>query len=269
MFVVSEFPNILVRLVIVAGVAACMLAASLPANAQTPVATITSLVGQVEIDRSGKAIPLGVGGYLEQGDRIATGPNGRASVVFSDHSEMEVGESTVSTIDEHAAGATGQVHTRIGLLSGVVRTIVNATAGPADFSVRTPNAVSAVRGTRFDTAYTGGAARGGYGSCHQFTDVAVYEGVVAVSNVASPSTSVQVPAGYETTVACSAAALPPGPTGVTGSNAIGAFAGTSPALVSAPSSSVAAVSVVPAPVPPCQTVPPPPPPPPPPPNGWH
>ena len=136
-----------------------LLTTSTSATAQTPVATITSLTGQVGIERGGNAVVPAVGAYLDQGDRITTGSDGRISLVFTDNSEMEVGESTVSTIDEHGAGPTGAVRTRIGLLSGVVRSIVNATAGPADFSVRTPNAVSAVRGTRFDTAYAESCCR--------------------------------------------------------------------------------------------------------------
>jgi hypothetical protein len=198
--VFTRFTKIINKIRFVVLVAAVgILVTAISAMAQTAVATITSLVGQVGIERAGSPLSPSVGAYLDQGDRITTGSDGRISLVFTDHSEMEIGESTVSTIDEHGAGPTGAVRTRIGLLSGVVRSIVNATAGPADFAVRTPNAVSAVRGTRFDTAYADGGSRGGYGSCHQFTDVAVYEGVVSVSNAASPSTKVSVPAGYETT----------------------------------------------------------------------
>ncbi len=218
-----------------------VLVAPLGGMAQTPVGTITSLVGRVGIERSGNVVKPAIGTSVDEGDRIVTANDGRAAVVFSDHSELEIGESSVTRIDEHRTLVGGGTQTRIGLLSGIVRSIVKTGMSQADFAVHTPNAVSAVRGTKFDTAYHDGIARGSYGSCRQFTDVAVYEGVVAVSNVSSPSTQVEVPAGYETTVACSAAALPPGPTWGHGSGVIGAFSGPSPSLSTAPPSSATAV----------------------------
>lgn len=242
--------NVFVRLQLTAVIAtAGVLAMALSAAAQTPAGTITSVAGQIAIQRGGKTVALAVGVHVDQGDRITTGRDGRVSIVLTDHSQIEVGESSVSVIDEHATVAGGGIRTRIGLLSGIVRSIVNATPGSADFAVHTPNAVSAVRGTRFDTAYHDGAARSGYGSCRQFTDVAVYEGIVGVSSVSSPSAQVEVPAGYETTVACSAAPLAPGPLGITERNGIGRFRGTSPSMAAPP------------PVAPSETAPPPLPPP--------
>jgi hypothetical protein len=122
--VFARFPKTVDKIrCVVAIAAASILVTAITAMAQTPVATITSLVGQVGIERGGNPLSPSVGAYLDQGDRITTGSDGRISLVFTDHSEMEIGESTVSTIDEHGAGPTGAVRTRIGLLSGVVRSM--------------------------------------------------------------------------------------------------------------------------------------------------
>jgi len=257
--VASGLPNVLTRLLFPAAVAmGVVLVAPLSGMAQAPVGTITSVVGRVGIERNGNVIKPAIGTAVDEGDRIVTANDGRVAIVFSDQSELEIGELSVTRIDEHHTLVGGGTRTRIGLLSGIVRSIVKTGTSPADFAVHTPNAVSAVRGTKFDTIYRDGIARGGYGSCRQFTDVAVYEGVVAVSNVSSPSTQVEVPAGYETTVACSAAALPPGPTGVTGSSVVGGFRGASPSLSSAPPSSATAVlPLSPPPSPPPPPLPPP------------
>ncbi|HJU09611.1 MAG TPA: hypothetical protein VJ728_01980, partial [Candidatus Binataceae bacterium] len=79
-----------------------------------------------------------------------------------------------------------------------------------NYEVHTPNAVAAARGTFFDTFYTNNAVRPGFNGCHQFTDVLVYNGTVAVKNVANPaSPTIQLRAGQRTTVPCGAVPLAP------------------------------------------------------------
>jgi hypothetical protein len=130
-------------------------------------------------------------------------------------------------IDNHAlAPAGGRAATRVSLFGGVLRSVVAAAGGTPNFEVHTPNAVAAVRGTRWDTAYTEGEARPTYGDCRRFSDVVVYEGVVSLRNTAAPN-GIDVPAGYEATVPCDVNSTLPGPIGMTGARAFSAGGVTS------------------------------------------
>jgi hypothetical protein len=132
-------------------------------------------------------------------------------------------------ITQHA-GAASQVN----LASGVVRSFVNRTVGAAapNFEVHTPNAVAAARGTLFDTAYTSNVSRPGFGNARNFTDISVYEGSVDVANAATPTVFVNVPAGYESTVADTHNATSPAPLGTTGATAFIAPGGAgTPAII--------------------------------------
>src|SRR5579864_2073592 len=171
------------------------------AYAQTNVGSVTDLRGQVSIQRGTAALTPTVGAAVDQGDRITTGPASSIAITLTDRSQLELNESSTEVIDEHATSPSGKIRTQVSLFSGVVRSFVDLTAGTTEsFEVRTPNAVTAARGTRWDTGYTDTAARPGYPpSCHQFTDVAVYEGTVDVANrINTAAPHIEVPAGYET-----------------------------------------------------------------------
>jgi hypothetical protein len=104
-----------------------------------------------------------------------------------------------------------------------------------NFEVHTPNAVVAVRGTKWNTRYQEGTGRPGFPSCKRFTDVEVYEGTVEVSSATNAAAQHQsVTEGYETTVACDAPPLESGPLGITGNSGIGGFRGVSPGSMGAP-----------------------------------
>ena len=124
------------------------------------------------------------------------------------------------TIDEQLLGADGAAtSTKIGLLAGVLRSIVKHTSSgsPPNFQIHTPNAILSVRGTKFDTAYSDGAHRYGFGEITRFTDVKTYEGSVGAQNAALPSSSeTMIDAGYETTIPGDSPPLSPGPLGMTG-----------------------------------------------------
>jgi len=180
-----------------------MLAPSL-ANAQTAAGTITSITGDVQIIRGGNTIKAAQGNQVQAGDRLKTGPGANVAVTLADKSRFELGESAEMTIDRHTVDAAGFGTTRLGLLAGVVRSFVAKTVGarPADYQVHTPNAVGAARGTRFDTSYQTNTPRTAFPGCVQFSDYTVYEDSVDVWNAANPGTTVQVNAGYRSTVAC-------------------------------------------------------------------
>ena len=200
---------------------AILLSFAIPSSviAQAPAAgSISSATGSVQLQRAGATAPAGAGTAVDVGDRITTGPGGHAVITLTDGSQLELGESSNLVIDNHTlAPAGGRASSQVSLFGGVLRSVVNATGGAPNFEVHTPNAVAAVRGTRFDTAYNEGETRPTFGDCRKFTDVVVYEGTVNVRNPNAPN-GTEVPAGYELSVPCNLAPMLPGPIGMTGTH---------------------------------------------------
>jgi FecR protein len=211
------------------------------AMAQTAAGAFQSVNGQVQIQRTGGAtIGAAAGVGLNVGDRIITGPNGHAIIILNDQSRLELGPASSITLDQFALGGGP---TRVSLFSGVMRSLVNAASGgaPANYSVHTPNAVAAVRGTNFDTAYSENAIRPGYKGCDKYTDVSVYQGTVNLAQAATPNTGQDVHAGYEATVPCGEPPTDSGPLSMTGAVSLesataggASFAGAAPGSSAAP-----------------------------------
>lgn len=253
------------RLTLISAAAVVLLTLTFAArvSAQAPVAgTISTASGAVQVQRGAVVTGVSPGTAVEVGDRVITGPGGHATITLTDGSQLELGEASNLVIDNQAlAPSGGRAATRVSLFGGVLRSVVSATGGTPNFEVHTPNAVAAVRGTRFDTAYSEGAARPTYGDCRKFSDVVVYEGVVSLRNP-NASNGIDVPAGYEATVPCEVNATLPGPIGMTGARGLAAGG----VLVTNPNGPVGGVPPPPCPVCPIMpaTVPPPLPPTPPP-----
>jgi len=183
----------------------------------TNAGTVSQFSGTVQLQRGAATTPVTLGMPVEVGDRIITGDDGHVVVLLTDQSTPELGDSSNMIVTQHAGAAT-----QVNLASGVVRSFVNRTVGAAapNFEVHTPNAVAAARGTLFDTAYTSNVSRPNFGNARNFTDISVYEGSVDVANAATPTVFVNVPAGYESTVADTNGATPPAPLGTTGATAL-------------------------------------------------
>jgi ferric-dicitrate binding protein FerR (iron transport regulator) len=213
-------------------ISALVLVVSGPALAQTAAGSFSSVSGQVQIQRAGSTIGAASGVGVDVGDRIVSGPGAHAVIVLNDQSRLELGANSTITLDEFTITG-GATSTRVGLMSGILRSLVNASSGgaPANYQVHTPNAVAAVRGTRFDTAYSDNVIRPGYKGCEKYTDVSVYQGTVNLAPIASPNAGEDVGAGYEATLPCDQFPTAPGPLGMTG--AVG-FEGTSPGVTGAP-----------------------------------
>ncbi|MGA7870907.1 MAG: FecR family protein [Candidatus Binatus sp.] len=197
---------------------ALMLVVSAPALAQTAAGAFQSVSGQVQIQRTGGAtIGAAAGVGVNVGDRIVTGAGGHAVIILNDQSRLELGPSSSITLDEFTVTG-GATSTRVSLFSGVLRSLVNAASGgaPANYQVHTPNAVAAVRGTRFDTAYTENVIRPGYQGCEKYTDVSVYQGTVNLAPIGNPALGQDVGAGYEATLPCDKPPTAPGPLAMTG-----------------------------------------------------
>lgn len=200
------------------------------ALAQTPVGVVTAVSGSAAIQRAGASVSPRVGTQLDLGDRVTTGANGHLTATLTDNSQLELAESSALVVDQMVFGAGGRISTRLNLAIGALRSsVTSAVGGVPNFEVHTPNAVVAVRGTKWNTRYHEGTQRPGFPSCKRFTDVEVYEGTLDVSSAITPSAQHQaVSAGYETTVACDSPPLEAGPLGITGIGGIGGFRGVAP-----------------------------------------
>ena len=187
------------------------------ARAQVAAGNVTSLIGSASIQRAGSSIDVTVGIPVQVADQVVVSSGGKVTITLSDGSILEVGSSSTIVIDEELLGQGGaRASTRVHLFAGILRSVAKHTAGtPPDFEVHTPNAILAARGTTFDTQYTGGTQRFGYGATTQFTYERTLRGTVGARNAAGGQ-EVPVPAGYETTIAGDSAPTSPGPINLTG-----------------------------------------------------
>lgn len=227
-------------------ISALLLAVPATALAQTAAGSFQSVNGQVQILRPGGAtIGAAAGVGVNVGDRIVTGPNGHAIIVLNDQSRLELGPASSITLDEFTitGGATA---TRVSLFSGVMRSLVASGGAPANYQVHTPNAVAAVRSTRFDTAYSENVIRPGYQGCERYTDVSVYQGTVNLAPIGTPTAGEDVQAGYEATLPCDKPPAGAGPLSMTGAVSLeSANAGPASFEGAAPGSSAAPVPACP------------------------
>ncbi len=207
----------ILRFVVVFVVTFTLLIANRAMAQATPAGSVTSLTGDVHIERGGTTVPATQGMAVDVGDRIVTAANSRVTIMLHDNSKLELDESTSLVIDNQAVTASSR-NTKLSLFSGLVRSFVSYTSSPTpNFEVHTPNAVASARGTQYDTSTEtqppgtmSEEDRKKYKDCRRFTQVSVYEGTVEVLNTTNPGGgSVQVPAGHQTWVVCGFAPFPP------------------------------------------------------------
>jgi hypothetical protein len=205
-------------------------------GAQTVAGSITALNGSANITRGPRVFPAVYSAPVNVGDRLDTTANGRLTITLTDNSQLEMTESSTLLISENLLNPNGtRSRTIVTLMDGLVRSLVRVSAGNApNYEVHTPNAVASARGTTYDTYYTNRASRPGFKNCKEFSDVLDFDGVVAVSSLANPtSPSVELHSGQKTTVPCGLAALPAtslsaiGGSATTGGLGVGAVAGAS------------------------------------------
>jgi ferric-dicitrate binding protein FerR (iron transport regulator) len=184
-------------------------------SAQESVGVIAKVTGSAKVERGGTQLDAAVAMPVAIGDKIRTMKNSQVSVTFRDGSSAELGESSYLTIDRYALSGSTRTAGLLALWAGRLRTIVKvATGREPSFEVHTPNAVVAVRGTDFETAFIDNRPCPEDRSCMRYTTVGVSKGVVAVSNPSNPAPPTEVREGYETTVACESAATSPAPLGM-------------------------------------------------------
>jgi hypothetical protein len=185
------------------------------ACAQQIVGTVSQLSGTAQIQRGSLNLAVAQGTPIQLHDRLTTSVNSSATVTLGSGITINLAEHTDLTFDQNVTTA-GTGRTQLNLVEGGLRSLVSPLLRTESFEIHTPNAITAVRGTDFDTTYTEGVVRPGYEGCQRYTDVRVREGVVAVSNLANPTQVVDIEAGYETTVPCELPPLNGGPLGIAG-----------------------------------------------------
>jgi hypothetical protein len=140
--------------------------------------------GAAEVQR------LAAGQRITLGDRLETGTEASVALRFADGSRLTVhGDARLDFDHLSAYGETGMADTRMHLQRGEVDAASPPAAGPgARFDIRTPAAVTAVRGTGYRVATTADG---------QSARLEVLKGRVAVSGAGKRRT---VPAGRGTRV---------------------------------------------------------------------
>ncbi|MBA3052425.1 MAG: FecR family protein [Candidatus Omnitrophota bacterium] len=149
-----------------------------PASDASPLAVISKMEGSVSLMSAASKSAVsgaasgekwrkaGTGDFLFQGDRIKTAKKSRAVINFISGIEIEVNEETefVIKLSEKQGDRREEMDMILGEILSKVRK-------GADYSVRTPQAVTAVRGTKFGVRASG-----------NITEVYVFEGMVDVFN---------------------------------------------------------------------------------------
>jgi hypothetical protein len=215
------------------------------AVAQTVVGAVAQVSGRPQVTRGSQTLTGAVGMPIDLMDKVATDGSSTLTLTFDDSSSIQLSENSTLVIDQHVLHGG---KTTVSLEGGRLMALVNRglRASGTDFTVMTPNAFLAVRGTKFKVKYaeTSPVYNG------PSTEVAVMEGTVAAANRKFPNQIVEVPAGYETVILGTQPPLAPGPIGLAGmgSGHGRGFAGAGPGAA--------------APPPPPPAPPPPPPPPP-------
>jgi len=114
-------------------------------------AKVVALSGTARLVRAnGEETELEIGTLLYSGDRVITVENQALRMQFADKSELQVlpdSEVVLDKLSHHKK--TGMVDTRIRLNSGSVNTRVEKQKSESRYEIKTPAAITAVRGTSF------------------------------------------------------------------------------------------------------------------------
>ena len=99
---------------VVASLVTFMLLIASRALAQTPAGSVTSLTGDVHIERAGTTVTATQGMAVDVNDRLVTGPNSRVTITLTDNSRIELDESTSLVIDQQMVTANSR-NTKLSL----------------------------------------------------------------------------------------------------------------------------------------------------------
>lgn len=111
---------------------------------------------------------LEVGADISLGERIVTGASGQVQILFADQTRLVVGPQSALLIESYLMTGSGADKFAINALEGSFR-FISGNGPKSAYSIRTPTASIAVRGTKFDVLVEDGR-----------TEVMLYEGGVNV-----------------------------------------------------------------------------------------
>lgn len=109
---------------------------------------------------------LAVGADISLGEQVVTGPSGQVQIVFSDQTRLVVGPGSALTIESYLFNGNTADKFAINALAGSFR-FISGHSPKSAYSINTPTASIAVRGTKFDFNVT-----------RPRTDLMLYEGAV-------------------------------------------------------------------------------------------
>lgn len=144
------------------------------------VGEVLGVKGSVAIINAGTIIPAAVGTHIESGAEVRTGKPGRVKLRFIDGSVLVVSDGSTLKVEKYMV-KDGKRDAGFVLDIGLIsQSVVPSSTG--SWTVRTPTAVTAVRGTEYMVEVTGDKA----------TAVNVQSGNVAVtpSSVGSDGTAI-------------------------------------------------------------------------------
>ena len=128
------------------------LASLMTSPAFAEIARIKSSTGAATVERGATNLPAAPGLQLNPGDRLVTGKDGRMSLSFIDNTRFAVGPNSRVSVNEFTYDRTrqqGKFVTQVDRGSLAVVSGKIAKSGRDAMTVRTPNTLLGVRGTKF------------------------------------------------------------------------------------------------------------------------
>lgn len=115
-----------------------------------PVGQVIKLSGNATVTREHASAPLVLGAALEPGDVLATDTGSRVRLQLIDGSIINLGSQSEFSIGSVVSSdpVTGR-QVSLDLLNGALRAFAAAATPKSRFEIRTPNAITAVRGTEW------------------------------------------------------------------------------------------------------------------------
>ena len=124
------------------------------ARAQEPSGRAVEVLPDVVATRAGTARTLVALQPIFMGDRIQTGSNGQAQLLFADNTRLVVGAGSSLLIEKYllqSASASTVSNFSVNALRGSFRFITGDSPKPS-YAIKTPTATIGIRGTEFDLA---------------------------------------------------------------------------------------------------------------------
>lgn len=121
-----------------------------------PSGTVLAVVQAANIDGTTGKLVIQPDQAVFSGDRVETGPAGSAQIKFRDNTKLVVGPNSSMVIDAFVFSDNDSARkVSIDVIKGTLRFMTGSSPKDA-YSIRTPTATIAVRGTEFDIAIEGG-----------------------------------------------------------------------------------------------------------------